>query len=293
MASLKISSFTLLALCAFAGNSILCRLVLGEHLLDAAGFTVIRLLSGIVTLLLIIKVFNGRQATEEAAAKGSWLASFWLFLYALTFSFGYLSLDTGTGALVLFGAVQITMIMLSVFSGKKLHYSEWLGIGIAFSGVIYLMLPSLTLPSLSGFMLMIVAGISWAFYTIKGKTTKSPVNDTAYNFLRTLPFIFILILFTYQDFNLTWQGVLLAIISGAVTSGIGYAIWYITLKELTVTQAAVLQLLVPILAAIGGVIFINEILSLRLIMSSLMVLGGIFIVVLGKRFLKDSDLNKS
>jgi len=285
MVSLKISSFTILALCAFAGNSILCRLVLGEHLLDAAGFTVIRLLSGILVLLLIVKIFSGKQQVE-AVSKGSWLASFWLFLYAVTFSFGYLSLDTGTGALVLFGAVQITMIMLSVFSGKKLHYSEWLGVGIAFSGFIYLMIPSVTLPSFSGFILMVVAGISWAFYTIKGKTSKSPLNDTAYNFLRTLPFIFVLILFTHRELYLSVQGIQLAIISGALTSGIGYAIWYIALKGLSVTQAAVLQLLVPILAAIGGVLFINELLSWRLIMSSTMVLGGILIVVLGKGFIE-------
>jgi drug/metabolite transporter (DMT)-like permease len=285
MTSLKIGAFTLLALCAFAGNSILCRLVLGEHLLDAAGFTVIRLLSGIVILLFLINVPNDKKASEEATSKGSWLAAFWLFLYAVTFSYGYMSLDTGTGALVLFGAVQIAMVVLSVISGKKLHYSEWLGIGIAFSGFIYLMLPNLTLPSFSGFILMIIAGISWALYTIKGKTSKSALNDTAYNFLRTLPFISVLILFTYQEFNLSAQGILLAMISGAVTSGIGYAIWYIALKGLSVTQAAVLQLLVPILAAIGGIVFINEILSLRLIISSFMVLGGILIVVLGKRFI--------
>jgi drug/metabolite transporter (DMT)-like permease len=285
MTSLKTSGFTFLALCAFAGNSILCRLVLGEHLLDAAGFTVIRLLSGIAILLLIIKVPDDKEDSEKILSKGSWLAALWLFFYAVTFSFGYSSLDTGTGALVLFGAVQITMLMVSVFSGKKLHYSEWLGMGIAFSGFIYLMQPSLTLPSFSGFVLMIIAGISWALYTIKGKTTKNPLKDTAYNFLRTLPFILVLTLFTYQEFYLSWQGVLLAIISGAVTSGIGYAIWYSALKGLSVTQAAVLQLLVPVLAAIGGVFFINEVLSLRLVISSIMVLGGILIVVIGKRFI--------
>ncbi|NQZ80364.1 MAG: DMT family transporter [Colwellia sp.] len=287
MTSLKTSVFTFISLLAFAGNSILCRLVLGDHLLDAAGFTIIRLLSGILVLLLIIRLFNkdNKQGTSEINSKGSWVASFWLFLYAVTFSFGYISLDTGTGALVLFGAVQITMIIANVFSGHKLHYSEWLGISIAFAGFIYLVLPNLQLPSFTGFILMTIAGISWAFYTIKGRSSQNPVGDTAYNFFRTLPFILILIIFTYQELSLSWQGVFLAVISGAVTSGIGYAIWYAALKGLSVTQAAVLQLLVPVIAAVGGIIFVNEALSLRLAISSFMVLGGIFIVVLGKRYL--------
>jgi len=289
MMSLKTSIFTLFALLAFAGNSIICRLVLGEHLLDAAGFTIIRLLSGILVLLIIIKLSHPSQETEintrNTNTKGSWLGAFWLFLYAVTFSFGYISLDTGTGALVLFGAVQITMILFNFFSGHKLHYSEWLGMSIAFAGFCYLVLPSLALPSLISFILMTISGISWAFYTVKGQSSQSPMRDTAYNFLRTFPFVLVLILFTYQEFYLTKQGILLAVVSGAVTSGIGYAIWYSALKGLSVTQAAVFQLLVPVLAAIGGIIFVNEALSLRLILSSLMVLGGIFMVVLGKRYL--------
>jgi len=287
--SLKASVLTLFALLAFAGNSIICRLVLGEHLLDAAGFTIIRLLSGILVLLIITKLFNQPQEAEintiETSTRGSWLGAFCLFIYAVTFSFGYISLDTGTGALVLFGAVQITMIMANFFSGHKFHYSEWLGISIAFSGFSYLVLPSLALPSLTSFILMTISGIAWAFYTIKGRSSQNPMRDTAYNFLRTFPFILVLILFTYQEVYLTKQGILLAVISGAVTSGIGYAVWYSALKGLSVTQAAVLQLLVPVLAAIGGIVFVNEILSLRLMVSSLMVLGGIFMVVLGKRYL--------
>jgi drug/metabolite transporter (DMT)-like permease len=200
-------------------------------------------------------------------------------------------LDTGTGALILFGSVQLTMITASSISGSKLHYSEWLGISIAFAGFIYLVLPSLQLPSFTGFILMTIAGISWAFYTIKGRSSQNPVYDTAYNFLRTLPFILILIIFSYQEFSLTRQGLFLAVISGAVTSGVGYAVWYTALKGLSVTQAAVMQLLVPVIAALGGIVFVNEVLSIRLVLSSLMVLGGIFIVVLGKRYLTRPDLS--
>ena len=157
-----------------------------------------------MVLLLIIRLFNkdNKQGTSDINSKGSWVASFWLFLYAVTFSFGYISLDTGTGALVLFGAVQITMIIANVFSGHKLHYSEWLGISIAFAGFIYLVLPNLQLPSFTGFILMTIAGISWAFYTIKGRSSQNPVGDTAYNFFRTLPFILILIIFLLSVFVL-------------------------------------------------------------------------------------------
>lgn len=279
---LKIFLYTLIAILAFASNSVLCKLALGEHTIDAASFTAIRLLSGIVCLAIILKV----TATNEApTSKGSWKASLMLFLYAITFSFAYISLETGTGALILFGSVQITMVLASLYLGNKLHISEWLGLLIAFSGLVYLVMPGVGAPSLLGFMLMAVAGIAWGFYTLAGKGSENPLSDTAYNFYRTLPLAAILITVTLQDANFTQKGIVLAVLSGGIASGVGYTIWYMALKGLSSTQAAVVQLIVPVLAAIGGVLFANEIFSLRLVLSSLMTLGGILIVVLGKHYL--------
>ncbi len=287
---LKIILCTCFALLAFAGNSVLCRLALGEHSIDAASFTVIRLLSGIAILLAIVYF---RHPNVQPTAKGSWSAALMLFLYAVTFSFAYISLDTGTGALILFGTVQITMILVSMLSGNRLHVSEWLGVLLAFSGFVYLILPSLTTPSLTGFILMMSAGIAWGIYTLKGRGSVNPINDTAFNFARTLPFILILGAVFYRDVDISQQGVLLAMVSGALASGLGYAVWYTALGGLSATQAAVIQLLVPVIAAIGGVVFANEMISLRLILSSMMVLGGIMLVILTRYYLQQAALRQA
>ena len=243
-------AYTLFALVAFAGNSVLCRLALGDNAIDAASFTVIRLVSGIIALLVIVKFASKKS---EPPSKGSWTAAFMLFLYAVAFSFAYISLDTGTGALILFGAVQITMIVISLITGNRLHYSEWIGVSVAFFGFVYLVMPGLSTPSLTGFILMTIAGIAWGIYTLKGRGSKQALNDTAYNFLRTLPFVLILMVISLGDVSLTPAGILLAVLSGAITSGVGYTIWYIALGGLSATQAAVVQLLVPVIAALGGV----------------------------------------
>jgi drug/metabolite transporter (DMT)-like permease len=252
---------------------------LGDNAIDAASFTSIRLLSGIVVLAVILKI---AQPGGDVASKGSWKASFMLFLYAITFSYAYISLETGTGALILFASVQITMILIGILSGNKLHYIEWSGVVIAFFGFVYLVLPGLAAPSLIGFILMSVAGVAWGFYTLAGKGSESPLSDTAYNFIRTLPLTIVLIAATIQNTTLSWEGVFLAILSGGITSGIGYTIWYIALGGLSAIQAAVVQLLVPVIAAIGGVVFANEALSARLVLSSTMILGGILTVIIGK-----------
>ncbi len=278
---MKIVLCTIFALIAFAGNSVLCRLALGENTIDAASFTAIRMLSGIIVLLVLLKL---TQTSNARISKGSWKASFFLFLYALAFSFAYISLETGVGALILFGSVQITMILSSVISGNKLHFIEWSGALIAFSGFVYLVMPDLTSPTFTGFVLMAVAGIAWGFYTLAGKGSQNPMSDTTYNFLRTLPLVIILIAVTFQHSALTQKGILLAALSGGVTSGIGYAIWYTALGGLSALQAAVVQLLVPVIAAAGGVLFSDEIVSLRLLLSSALILGGIGIVILAKHF---------
>ncbi len=268
-----------MSLIAFAANSVLCRLALGNDAIDASSFTVIRLLSGTIVLLIII--IATRKKTD-ASTKGSWAASFMLFLYAITFSYAYISLDTGTGALILFGSVQITMILLTLISGTRLHFTEWAGVTIAFAGFVYLILPSVTSPSIIGFLLMTVAGIAWGIYTLKGRDSKSPLMDTAYNFLRTTPIVILLAITTINNANYSSEGILLALLSGGLTSGIGYTIWYIALGGLSSTQAAVVQLSVPVIAALGGVLFVSEAITFRLTISAALVLGGILVVVLGK-----------
>ncbi|MBT8350059.1 MAG: DMT family transporter [Deltaproteobacteria bacterium] len=270
-----------MALIAFAANSVLCRLALGERTIDASGFTVIRLLAGAMVLLAIISIKGNKT---DLVTKGSWSASLMLFLYAITFSFAYITLNTGTGALILFGSVQITMILLSLISGDRLHITEWTGVIIAFIGFVYLILPGVTTPSAIGFLLMIVAGIAWGVYTLKGRSSDDPLMDTAFNFLRTVPLVIILAIITVKNVHYSYEGILLAAISGGITSGIGYAIWYVALGGLSATQAAVVQLLVPVIAAIGGIIFVSETLTLRLIVSATMILGGILMVVLGRYY---------
>jgi len=269
------------ALIAFAANSVLCRLALGEHLIDASGFTIIRLLSGATVLFLIIKVSNKQTTTT---VKGSWSGTLMLFTYATAFSFAYITLDTATGALILFGAVQITMILSSLFSGTRLHISEWGGISLAFIGFSYLVLPNVTTPSITGFLLMIAAGIAWGIYTLQGRTSEKSLMSTASNFYRCTPLLLVLFLATIQDIHLSTAGILLAVVSGGIASGIGYTIWYMALGGLSATQAAVVQLLVPVIAATGGVIFVSEPITIRLTLSGTMILGGILMVVLGRYY---------
>ena len=210
------------------------------------------------------------------------MASSMLFLYAASFSYAYISLDTGTGALILFGAVQITIILYAIIKRNILSYKEWIGIFISLFGFIYLVLPGVNTPPLVGFILMVIAGISWGIYTIKGFTSNTPLIDTSSNFIKTIPLILILLLITIKNASYSLEGILLACISGGITSGIGYAIWYMAIKGLSKTQTAVVQLLVPILAAFGGVLFMSEIISVRLVIASILILGGILTVTLFK-----------
>jgi drug/metabolite transporter (DMT)-like permease len=270
---------TILAMIAFAANSVLCRLALGENSIDAAGFTSIRLISGALVLYIILIAGSKNNKTNS---KGSWLSALMLFIYAAAFSFAYISLDTGTGALILFGAVQLSMVIISLFSDHRMHLSEWLGMIISFSGFVFLVLPGVSAPSLSGFILMSLAGIAWGIYTLRGRETSDPKSDTTYNFLRTLPFIIVFVIITSDNLSLSSRGVWLAVLSGGITSGIGYVIWYMALRGLSTTIAAVVQLSVPLIAAIGGVMFVSEEISVRLILSTILILGGIFIVIFSR-----------
>lgn len=287
---------TCLALLAFAGNSILCRLALGDGAIDAASFTSLRLVSGIITLMLILNLTSVRSKKssggDELVSKGRWFSAVMLFIYAAGFSYAYLTLDTGTGALILFAAVQITIIVMGIIQGNKLTPIECTGVVTAFSGFVYLVFPGVSAPSMSGLLLMSLSGIAWGFYTLAGKSSKQPLYDTAYNFLRTLPLVLGLIVISWSlslsnavsvDVVFSIKGVVLAVLSGALASGVGYTIWYMALSGLTTTQSASVQLLVPVIASIGGVFFANESLNLRLIIASLLILGGILLVILAKR----------
>ena len=261
---------------AFAGNSVLCRAGLGGDTIDAASFTLIRLASGAVTLLLIVSALNRKSRPKY---RGNWMSAAMLFFYAVTFSFAYLHLSTGTGALILFGAVQVTMIMAALWSGERPRVVEWSGMAIALSGLVYLLLPGLTAPSPTGAALMALAGMSWGVYSLRGRTNTNPLTETAGNFVRAVPFAVIVSVIAIRQASLTTDGVLLAVASGALASGVGYAIWYTALKGLTVTRAAAVQLSVPVLAAVGGVVFLAETVSMRLVLSAALILGGIGLAV--------------
>ena len=276
---IRVVVLTGLALMAFAANSVLCRLALGTGSIDAASFTVARLLSGSLTLVVVLFLRSERSLIPKY---GSWMSSWMLFIYAISFSYAYITLETGTGALILFGAVQITMILTAVLTGTQLKSSEWIGVGVAFGGFVYLVMPGVSTPSLLGFSLMLISGIAWGIYTLRGRGSERPLLDTAHNFMRTVPLLVILFLSTRFEMNYSTQGLIYAVLSGALASGVGYSIWYAALKHLSASQAAVLQLLVPVIAAMGGVLFVGERITPRLIVSALMVLGGIFLVILGQ-----------
>lgn len=299
--SMKTILYTLVALFAFAANSVLVRLALAGNTIDAANFTSIRLISGIIVLAVILKIRqglnrgNGHRSDESKrrgdspgisiiSSTGSWKASVMLFIYAITFSYAYVSLETGVGALILFASVQMTMVLTGLFLGNRLNYFEWGGVLTAFCGFVYLVMPDLGAPSLFGFVLMTISGIAWGFYTLAGKNSKTPLSDTAYNFFRTLPLVVILFALTFDYSALSYKGVMLAMLSGGLASGVGYTIWYMALRGLLAVQAAVVQLLVPIIAGIGGVIFANEVFSVHLAISSLIVLGGILVVIFGRYY---------
>lgn len=273
-------ALTTFALIAFAANSLLCRLALGGQTIDAASFTTIRLVSGALTLLLVSRIARGDQ---QPASRGNWLSAAMLFLYAIAFSFAYLSLSTGTGALILFGAVQATMILSALRSGERPHSLEWIGLVAALGGLIYLVFPGLSAPSPIGSLLMTTAGIAWGVYSLRGRGSANPLADTTGNFVRSVPLVLVVGLVAAPQMQISSRGVLFAILSGAVASGIGYAVWYAALPRMTATRAATVQLSVPILAATGGVAFLSESISLRLILASIMILGGVLVSLAGRQ----------
>ncbi|MCG3871268.1 DMT family transporter [Psychrobacter sp. Ps7] len=301
---MKATLYTVIALIAFAANSLFCRMALAEGHIDAWSFTILRLLSAAVCLgiIMTIHAYRLRQHVREPDSiahaailndKGSWLSSLSLVIYALCFSIAYVELDTGTGALILFSAVQLTMIGWGIYKKEQLSGLQWLAFIVAVSGFVYLMLPSAAVPSLLAAVLMAISGAAWGIYSIRGKSCVSPLRATGFNFIRSLiaaP-ILLVIGMTYleniglENINLgdiTIKGVLLAFASGAIASGIGYSIWYMAMPLLKNTQAAVVQLCVPILAAILGVVFLSEQLTLPFVIASSVILGAVLVFILNR-----------
>ncbi len=278
MLHLRIFVLIFLAMIAFAGNSLLCRIALKHTSIDAASFTTIRLTAGAIMLWLIVKMRH-----DAPASKGNWFSALVLFIYAAGFSFAYVSLPASTGALLLFGAVQATMIGHGIWQGERLQRPQLLGLLLAFAGLVGLLLPGLTAPPLFGSVLMLIAGIAWGIYSLRGKGAGDPIRVTAGNFLRTIPIAAVLIVIFWNKISLNNPGFWYAIVSGALTSGIGYAIWYSALPALKATTAATVQLSVPVIAALGGIVFLGESLTWRLILASLAILGGVVLVILEKQ----------
>ncbi len=278
MLNLRLVALTSLTMIAFAGNSLLCRAALTHTHIDAASFTTVRLVSGALTLWLLILIRH-----EKTAETGSWLSAFSLFIYAAGFSFAYISLPAANGALILFGAVQTTMIGHGFWAGERLQGRQVIGLSLAVAGLVGLFLPGLSAPPLYGSMLMLGAGIGWGVYSLRGKNGADPTGITARNFIRTIPFAVVLSLCSIDDLVIDTTGIFYAILSGAIASGIGYAIWYRVLPAMKTTSAATVQLSVPVIAAIGGVAFLGESITLRLALASGAILGGIALVILGKR----------
>lgn len=281
---MRLALITLVAMLAFAGNSLLCRVALKETGIDAATFTSIRIVSGAVVLWAIVRM---RGSIHGAA--GSWPSAFWLFAYAAGFSFAYVSLPAATGALLLFGAVQATMIGYGLWKGERLRAIQVTGLLAAFAGLGGLLLPGVSAPPALGAALMLLAGISWGIYSLRGRGAGDPTAVTAGNFLRAAPFAALVSLAMLSRASVDVPGALYAIASGALASGVGYAIWYTAVRELKATSAATVQLSVPVIAALGGVALLGEPITLRLVLCSAAILGGVAMVILAVPAAQASD----
>ncbi|WP_447922049.1 DMT family transporter [Achromobacter aegrifaciens] len=276
----RLFALTLLSLLAFAGNSLLCRLALKHTAIDPATFVAIRIGSGALVLWLVLRL---RKPTGRL--EGNWHGAVALLIYAVAFAYAYTRISAGTGALLLFASIQISMILYGIFIGERLSSTQGLGIGLAVAGLIILMLPSVSAPPLFHALLMIVAGIAWGAYSLLGRSAKDAASATAGNFIRATPVALLLFLLHALASGIGYDaaGVAYAVASGAVTSGLGYVFWYAALKDLKVTHAATVQLSVPVLTAFGGTVFLDEPVTRILMAASVLILLGIALVVLVKK----------
>jgi drug/metabolite transporter (DMT)-like permease len=265
---------TALAMLAFAGNSILCRIALRDTTIDPASFTGLRILAGALTLWLLLRLSRDRRS-----AGGDWLSAVALFVYAASFSFAYINLDAGAGALLLFGAVQLSMLVWGLLSGERFSAGQIAGLLLALSGLLILLLPGSRAPALEGALLMLLSGVAWGIYSLRGRGASNPLAATAGNFIKAVPFAAVLCLVMLGQQQWDAPGVVYALLSGALASGVGYAIWYAALPGLAAVQAASVQLSVPLLTAIAGAALLGEALTPTLIISGAAILGGIAMVL--------------
>jgi len=288
-ASLRLAVFVILAMVAFAGNSLLCRMALEHTAIDAASFTNVRLTSGAMTLWMIVWL----RQKKTCRPPGSWLSAAALFVYAAGFSFAYLTLPAAAGALILFGAVQATMIGYGLWRGERLGVLQTTGLVCAVGGLVGLIMPGLSAPPLTGSALMFGAGVAWGIYSLRGRGSGDPISITAGNFLRAVPFGVGLSIAMLGSASLDWAGVGYAVASGALASGLGYAVWYAAATSMMATSAAVVQLTVPILAAVGGVVFLGEPVTLRLLLATCAILGGVALFLSQGKRLRHTALNRA
>ena len=284
MASLQIFRLALLttaALLAFAANSLLCRLALAGKHIDPASFNTIRLVSGAVVLAIIV---GARR--DKSEGRGNWISALALFVYAAGFSFAYVGLTASTGALLLFGAVQLTMITAGLRRGERLRSMQIIGFAGAIGGLILLLLPGLAAPPFASSSLMLTAGIAWGIYSLRAKGAGDPTRVTAGNFMRAAPMALatslLIFLLASTDAHINRTGLLYGLASGALASGMGYVIWYAALRHLRTTSAAALQLSVPVIASVGGIVFLSEPLTITLLVASVLTLGGMGLVIFGQ-----------
>jgi drug/metabolite transporter (DMT)-like permease len=275
-AALRPLLLTAASLAAFAANSLLCRLALKAAHIDAASFTSLRLVSGAAVLWLLVRAKGARPRGDVYSALA-------LFVYAIAFSFAYVSLGVGVGALLAFGAVQLCMLAAGLWQGERPGPAQLAGLALSLGGLVYLVWPGLAAPEPIGAALMIVAGLAWGVYSLRGRGSADPVNSTAGNFLLAAPLAVLCNLPFLPRLHLDPAGVLYALVSGAVTSGLGYVLWYSALKDLTATRAAIVQLSAPVIAAFGGVWLLSESFTARLAVASCAILGGVALAILGKQ----------
>jgi len=268
-------SLTLVAMLAFAANSLLCRLALEGGLIDPASFSTVRVIAGAVTLSVIVlprwRIRGGISADWRSAAM--------LSAYLAFFSFAYLTLSAGTGALILFSAVQLTMFTAALRRGESFGPFAWLGLAMAVMGLVYLVAPGLSAPDPVGAALMAIAGIAWGMYSLRGRNVADPLEATAANFVCAVPLVIAVSVPFAGELDGSWHGFALAAASGSIASGLGYVVWYVALGGLTAARAATVQLSVPVIAAFGGILLLGEAITLRLVLASAMTLGGIGIVL--------------
>ena len=273
----RIITLTIVTMVAFAANSVLCRLALAHSAIDPASFTFVRLASGAAALWLLCTVIGKR------GQGGSWKGAFTLIIYAIAFSLAYVTLPAGTGALLLFGTVQVTMIATGLVKGERLSASQWIGLALALSGLVVLVAPGVSAPPPLGAALMVLSGVFWGIYSLLGRGSGDPAATTAGNFLRTAPLALLPLAAMAGQLSIDGPGALYAVLSGVFASGCGYILWYSVLPSLSAAQGASVQLSVPVIAALGGALLMGEVLTIRLGIAAIATLGGIALVIAARR----------